>query len=110
MNEDNQYKKYFKDFINECDKEDKYNIRENYMKEIMNMNKEIFIEKLKNNKLPMFVPSKKGDKDYIKLYRDTNFACGEEYAYNHRERLRSIPAKEYKNFINCFPEELNNYH
>lgn len=94
---------YFEEFVNNInsyDEEQNYIIRQNCMNEIMNMNKLTFLKKLKENKLPNFVRAKKGDKDYIRLYRDTNSALGEDYAYNHRERLRTINVNEYKIIAN----------
>jgi hypothetical protein len=96
-----------KDFIiniNNYENKINYIIRQKSMREIMNMSKKIFIKKLKENKLPEFVRSKNCDTDYVALYRDTNSAPGDDYAYNHRERLRTINTKDYKLQFNCYPD------
>jgi len=107
----------FEDFVNTVDeymnvknevqRERNYIHRNRCMEQIINMSKEEFIQKLLTNKLPDFIRADVQDKDYIKLYRDTNSLAGPDYAYNHRERLRTINSIEYKRFPNCFPEKRN---
>lgn len=94
----------FINYANDFIKEQIYLSREKAMEEIMNMDKKTFIKKLKDDNLPIFIRSKQGDIDYVKLYRDTNSVCGVEYAYNHRERLRTMSSIDYRNLTNCFPE------
>ena len=95
--------------VNNYQKYINYIIRQRSMREIMDMDKKTFIRKLKNNLLPKFIPAKKDDNDYIKLYRDTNFNDGDDYCYNHRERLRTISLEDYKNLEKCFPINSNYY-
>jgi hypothetical protein len=101
-------------FLNSCDKEEtpeklsekktNMTIRQDAIKEIMDMDITQFIECLNFDWLPKFPLAQPGDDDFKIMFRDTNYPHGNERAYHHRIQL-SQTSREVFIMNNVLPHE-----
>jgi hypothetical protein len=80
-----------------------FELRQQAMREIMDMNDDIFLWKLLSDSLPSFPLATEEDSDYIHIMRDTNHT-GAMYALVHKDRLRQMKTEDY--VYSLFPESI----
>ena len=76
--------------------------RELAMNIINKMDQFEFLDKLYNNRLPIFMRATIYDTDYRHLLRDTNHARPTSYSCAHRDRLRQMSRTEF--MVSCMDE------